>query len=376
MAPVPKVDEFSFVLLAGVLFIVIMMVVWTTPTQGPPVVTETHFDVSGNKGSTETLDFTIKSSEGLTSVNLTASGEMARWITFNKNDFDVASDSSTVVTATIKIPANASTGVYSGRVTIKSEGGTDSFSISLDVVYGEKDTSSRPIFLGDFSVSYSKGTDILDSREDVSVSNGLFSSRSLTLSGGLSDEQLSIVTGGSVYIVVSDTNQLADLMVSINGNEIYTKTVSSGEVFIPIDSNMIESSNTVKVEAGSPGWQFWTSTVYDISVAEFNVDYEGAFSKSFNVTLSDNEIANFKQFNLFYRVKEYDAPLSEMMIKVNNQIAYWDTPPLAYFDSDLSDDMFGNPLYLEEGENTVTFMFEEEAYYSIADAMLTVEYYV
>jgi hypothetical protein len=373
---VPKVDEFAFVLLAGLLFIIILAFVWTTPSQGPPFVEETHFDIIASRGSTKTFDFTIKSTEGLTSVNITAAGEIAKWMTFNKNDFDVASDDSTIVTATLKIPYNISDGTYSGRVNIKSAGGSDSFSVSLDIGEGGEEVSKRPISLGDFSVSYTQGTDIVDSRREVSVTNGLFSSRSITLSGVLTSEKLSIVTGGSIHLVIDDTNQAGSLIVSINNNEIYNQKVSAGEVFIPIDKGLIEASNTVKIKAGSPGMQFWTSTVYDILIAEFNVDYDGAFSKEFNITMSKNEVDNFKQFNLFYRVKDYNTPLSEMMIKVNNQIVYWDSPPLALFDMDLDEDMFGNPLYLQEGTNTISFMFEEEAYYNIADTMLYIEYYV
>lgn len=373
---VPKIDEFAFVLMAGVLFIFILAFAWTTPTEGPPILDKTHLEITASQGETTTFDFTVSSNTDLTSVNVTASGEIAKWMTFNKNDFDVEGDESTSVTTTLKIPSDISVGIYKGRVNVKSSGGTDTFSLSVDVVEERVETSTRPIFLGDFSVSYTKGTDVLDSREDVSVSNGYFSARSMALTGLITAEKLSITTGGSIHLLIEDTNKVGSLIVSINDHEIYNKIVSAGEIFIPIEKDLIERSNTVTVSAGLPGWKFWTSTVYNILAAEFSVDYDGAFAQTFNISMTKNEVDNFKQFNLYYRVRSYDVPLSDMMIKVNNQIVYWDTPPLAFFDMSLSEDMFGNPLYLSEGINTITFLFEEEAFYTIADAMLTIEYYV
>jgi hypothetical protein len=138
---------------------------------------------------------------------------------------------------------------------------------------------------------------------------------------------------------------------------------------------LIERSNIVTIKAGSPGWMFWSSAVYDIKYAKFNLDYEGIFTQAFNITLTKNEVDNFKRFNLFYRVKDYTQPLPELLIKVNNQVVYWSRPPLLILDRQFDEDMFGNPLFLNEGTNTVTFMFESNAAYAVTDAILTVEYY-
>jgi len=374
---VPKVDEFAFILLAGVLLIFILAFAWTTPTEGPPAVDETHFEITTDQGETATFDFTISSTTALTSINITAGGEIARWITFNKDDFDIERDESSTVTATLKIPSDVSLGIYRGRITVKGKGGRDTFSVAVDVVEERTETSTRPVSLGDFTVSYAKGTDVLDSREDVRVSNSYLSERTLALTGMITGEKLLIATSGSVHLIIEETNRAGNLIVLINGDEIYNKKVSAGEILIPIDTDLIETSNMVTIRAGSPGWKFWTGVVYKIKKAEFNVDYEGAFSQSFDISMTKNEVDNFKQFNLYFHVlpEGYSVPLPDLMIKVNNQIVYWDSPPLRFFDKSLKEDMFGNPLYLEEGMNTITFEFEEEAFYTPLDAMLTVEYY-
>ena len=379
MPALPKIDEFAFVLMAGVLLIFILAFAWTTPTEGPPVLSKTYLEITADQGETTTFDFSVSGTTALTSVNFTASGEIATWITFNKNDFDVQEGESTTVTATLKLPSDISVGIYNGHVNVKSSGGTDRFSISVDVVEERIETSTRVVpsneFPQEFSVSYSEGTDVLDSREDISVAKGYFSGRSMELTGLITAEKLSITTGGSVHLIIEDTNKIGSLIVSINGHEIYNKIVSAGEIFIPIEKNLIERSNIVTIGAGSPGWKFWTSTVYNIISAEFGVDYDGAFAQAYNISMTNKEVDNFKQFDLYYRVRGYDTPLADLMIKINNQVVYWDMPPLAFFDMSFDEDMFGNPLYLNEGTNTVTFLFEEEASYTMADAMLTIEYY-
>ncbi len=373
MAEVPKVDEFSFVLAAAVLFIFILGFAWTTPTESPPYVPQQTFELTVSPGERTSFDFTITGTPELTAVNLSASGEIKNWITFNKNNFDFVE--STTVTTTLDIPENTSEGLYTGRVYVVGRGGKDSFSVNVRVEGREREIASRAVSLGDFTVSYSEGTDIVDSDGDIKIYKSYFSSRELNLGGLIPSSRLSIVTGGNIHLIIEDTNSISDLIVELNGEEIYKRRVDIGEVFIPIEKDKIKGSNLITIRVGSPGAMFWATSFYRIKLAEFNIDYKGAFAKTFNITLSKNEVDNFKQFNIFYRVTDYTYPLPLMMIKVNNQIVYWDTPPLVLFNKKLKEDMFGNPLYLQEGTNTITFMFEENAAYTVADAMLTIEYY-
>lgn len=375
MAELPKVDEFSFVLMASVLFIFLMAFAWTTPSESAPYVKDTSFELSAAPGEKVKFDFTVSGVPRLTAVNLSASGAIRNWITFNKNNFDVAE--SDEVTVTVKVPSNATEGIHTGRVFIFGVGGKDQFSINIDVSGEKREMTSRPIPLGDFTVSYYDGTDIVDSKTDTTVSRSHFSTRSLTLMGALTEEKLSIVTGGSVRIVIEETNSLGSLIVEMNGKEIYRRRASAGEIIVPIDDSDIQKSNVITIKANPPGIMFWANTYYRIMTAEFNVDYQGAFAKEFDFALTEDEADNFRRFNLFYRVppRGYTAPLPDMMIKINNQIVFWEPPPLVLFDEQISEDMFGNPLYLETGTNTIMFMFEESAVYTIGDALLTVEYF-
>lgn len=375
MAAVPKIDEFAFVLLAGLIFIIIMVYMWTVPTQGPPVVKDSHFDLSSASGVSKTFEFQVTSSGGINGVNLTASGDVGKWITFDKNNFNVAPGSPTTVKATIKVPAWTPEGVYNGRVSVTGAGGSDSFSIALTISEQSTQILKRPVYLGDFEVSYNKGSEVISSKESFTVSNSMFSSESVTLSSLIEEDKLPIVSGGSIYMLVSDSNMAGDLVVFFNEEQVYSGRVSEGQILLDLDNYTMSKSNTLTVSAGSPGVQFWLTPFYDIDVLEFSVDYDGSFSKTFSVNMSKDEVENFKAFDLFFRVREYSKPLPDMMIKINNQIVYWESPPLGLFDDVLSEDMFGNPIYLQEGNNEITFMFEQDAYYELSDTMLTIEYY-
>lgn len=369
---VTKIDEFAFVLLAGVVMIFVLTFAWTTPMEWAPTVEPSSIDLSVQRGASKTFDLTIKGK--LTAVNLTATDEIKNWLAFDKKNFDVVD--SAIVTVTVKVPGAVSLGSYEGYVEVESVGGKETVYVKINVIEeAEEEAATRIIPLGDFSVSYSEGADTLDLKESVEVVNGYFASHEIVLVGILTDEKLSIVTDGYIQLIIESTNSAGDLIVLLNGEEIFRRRVGVGEVLIPIDKTLIRKSNSVTIAAGSPGWKFWMNTVHRLRSAKFVVNYKGAFSKQFTFSLDANEVANLKHLKLFYRVKRYSAVLPELMIKINGQIVYWETPPLAFFDDAFEEDMLGNKLQVNVGNNTITFLFEREAYYDIADAILTVVYW-
>ncbi|MFH1623213.1 MAG: hypothetical protein ABIA12_01700 [Candidatus Aenigmatarchaeota archaeon] len=371
----PKVDEFAFVLLAGMFLIGIFMFAWTTPEEGAPLVADTSFSLLMKPGETETFSFVVIGKTKLTALNLTSGGEMASWIKFNKNNFDVADQAT--VTVTVRAPLNITNGLYLGRVTITGNGGRDTFSINVEISdqTGNK-TSRKALNLGDFTVSYAKGTDTLVSKRDVQVSAGYLSSHHVTLTAVISDEMLDISTAASVDMVVGGTNGAGNLIVIFNDNELYNGAASEGQLSIPVSKSALKGSNLVTIKAAAPGLAFWSSTTYDLQSAKLMLSYDGAAPQTFDFTMSADQVSNFKRFALFYSVKDDTvAPVPDLKIKINNQIVYWKVPPLAYMDTTFKEDMFGNELNLNDGDNTITFSFDKNAYYSVSDAALTIEYY-
>jgi hypothetical protein len=378
MADAPKMDEFSFVLLAGLLLIFIMMFVWTTPTEGSPIIDESSFSLSGAPGDTLTLTFEIRSRMTLGSINLTTTGDAAKWVSFSKNDFSVTNQ--TTVTATVKIPRNIPYAIYNSRITATGIGGSDSFTISIDVSKASaRQTLTRIIpeeeFPGEFSVSYEKGTETVARKDDIQIYTGYLSNRAMTMMALVTEDRLSMTTGSELVLDIADTNGLGNLIVLVNDKAVYSRNAGAGEIRVPIDVGLLDTSNTITVRADTPGWLFWTNTIYSIRSARLDVDYEGIFSQSFNVTLENPEIEKFKDLSLFFRVVDHSENMPEMKIKVNNQIVYWEKPSLLILDRTFTSDMFGNALALREGANTVTFLFERNAQYSVTDALLKVDYW-
>ena len=371
MPEMPRIDEFAFILFGGVLFIVILMVLWSTPTETPPVFEPKTVELMVKQGGTGSFEIELEGK--FTGVNLTATGDIKNWVTFNKNNFDVYEKSK--VKVTVEVPESKPADYYSGRIIIESAGGTGQVSVVVEVIEETETVLSAPTVLGDFTVSYSKGTDTLDSKSDVTVSRGYLASSGLKLTGSISSDKLATVTDAYVDLDVQATNGVGSLIVLVNGVVVYNEVASTGTLSVPVNSSILGTSNTVEITASTPGFMFWTSTTYSLDTASFGINYKGDFSKTFNFELDSEKVGRFKSLGLSYRVTDYSTPLAEMMIKVNNRLVEWERPPMVLADYRFTEDIFGNSLYLVEGNNTISFSFDRQASYSVADAILTVYYY-
>lgn len=378
MPEVPKIDEFAFVLIGGVLMLIIMAILYSIPAEAPPQVSPLSFEKNAYRGSTMSFDLTINGTPvagkpALAGVNLTALGDIRRWISFNKQNFDVYEGDT--VKVTIKVPTSAELGHNRGRIEIEGAGGTKSIYVDIFVIDKGSAATSRPIFLDDFSVSYVSTGESLDERSNVEVTKSYFGEEPTSLVGIVDDENLEIVEDGYIQLIIQDTNSAGNLIVSMNDEELYNEMANRGEVMIPLTKEQILKSNDVEIKADTPGMTIWATTSYDIRSAVFYVNYEGAFAEDIEFTLNAEEVEYFKNFNLFFRVKTHSKTLPPLMIKINDQIVYWESPPLAFMDEAFSQDMFGNPLYLNEGTNTISFNFEREGFYDLGEPILTVHYY-
>jgi hypothetical protein len=368
-----RIDEFAFILLGGLVFIFLLMIMWSVPSEAPPVVQPTSVELAIRQGSTGSFDITFN--DTFSAINLTAHGEINNWLSFERQDFDIVDSGS--VGVTVKVPEDENEGFYTGRIRIESVGGESYVSVTVEVLEQTAEVISEPILppLGDFTVSYSEGTEVLDSKSTATVSKGYFSQKSLNLAGIMTKDRLSIVTDAYIELEIEDTNMAGDLVVKVNGETVYKDVTAVGTLTIPVDKELLGTSNIVEIKAGTPGWMFWTNTVYRLSSSTFGINYMGIFSESFDFDLTSTQVTNFKSLGLNYRVQDYNLPLSELMIKVNGQLVLWQRPPLTIGDYVFTEDVFGNELILNRGNNTISFSFEKEAYYSVADAILTVNYY-
>lgn len=363
-----RIDEFAIVLLAAVVLITILMVVWTTPTESPPSVQPTSIILSMSNGTTSSFQMTILGS--ITNVTLSAQGAFAPWVTFDQNDFDVLN--STVVTATVAVPNTTLPGIYEGSVVITSTGGQATVSVTV-AISNTISLSSTPMPLGSFTISFLNGTQIISSASNAIVSQGYFSSKPVVLSGTVNPTNLQAINSANLEFDVSDTNNLGNLQVFINGDKIFDSNVGRGTIDIPVPVADLQQYNTLEIQAGGPGFYFWANTIYELQNVQLSYSYQGQFSKQLQFSLNSNELSNFDHFQLSWLVQSYSLPAQPLAIAINNQVVYDQRPPLAALNQNFNQDVFGLPLSLGSN-NTIAFSFASPASLSVSNAVLTVWY--
>jgi hypothetical protein len=226
--------------------------------------------------------------------------------------------------------------------------------------------TARFFNLGDFTVSYSLGTDTLASKKNVEVSRGISSEKHVNLIGVTTNDKLAITTSGFIEILVEDTNGAGSLIVELNGNEVFNKVVGPGKVAIPLTKDQINDSNVVAIKAGGPGWRFWMSAVYQISSAKLGINFQGINFKTFNIVLTNDEISKFNFGEISFRVKSSSQAKNDLVIKINDKTIFGGIPSTNFVKQ------FGNEIYLSPDVNNVTFSVERTASYDLADVVLKI----
>jgi hypothetical protein len=363
MPEVPKIDEFVFVLLAGLILIIILTVGWTSIYQ--VAVTPTEKTLTIARGSS--ASFAMHLNGTATSVNLTGSGEIASWLSFSKNNFDVSG--STDVLVTVAVPYYAQLKPYNGKVEVNFAEGKKTVSVTVNVSTVTVAEISRRVFgPEDFTVSYTVGTETVSQKRRFIVEKSLFVDHSASFKGVLTPEKLSMVTGGFIELIIYDTNSEGNLVVEFNGKEVFNDKADIEKVSITLDKEQIQGTNTAVVKAGSPGWKFWANNYYDIESAKFGIDYEGISFKDFSLTLDSKDLEDFTLGRISFRVRNYDInKLNDMIIKINGYTAFKGVPSLTYFST-----TFGSEIPLHAGSNTISFSVEREASYDLTDVTLTI----
>lgn len=362
-----KFDEFALVLLGGFILIGILMIALLTPPEFAPEAEPAEISIALQNGTSGSFELNI--SGKITNVTLRATGEIREWLKFSETKFDLIIDHR-IVDVTVNVPASASAGKHEGTIIVKGSGGEVKVPVTIDVSVAKR-LVSKPIILGDFTVSFVSGSKVIDSKENVFVSKGYFSSQQQNLIGVVDDRELPIITGGVVQLLIEETNRFGNLIVTFNGVKIYDQKTNIGEVLIPIDASMIKKTNTVEIKAGNPGFFFWGNTVYKLRSVKFSIDFRGTLSKEFEFSMQQNEIDNFDHFQLTYTVKDSSVTLPPLFVAINNQTIFSSVPDKKFFNRNFVTDTSGRKLQLF-GENKILFEFREEAFYDISNAVLTV----
>jgi len=217
--------------------------------------------------------------------------------------------------------------------------------------------ASRTIFLGqDFTITYSAGEKSVASLGGE-VSRGVFS--------GIGDKTIDFQVPNTadisecvIKLKIWNTNHYGNLIISINGKEIYRGFPNIGEKTISFGKDILEGSNTLEVEAENSGWRFWAPTVYifDMNV---NVNYLGRKTRSFTFDISENELTNTNRARLLiFGTREGRGNLN---VRLNGVEIY---SGLTTVYTDFAVDA------LEIGNNTLDLSTEPDTTYNISSAQI------
>jgi hypothetical protein len=222
------------------------------------------------------------------------------------------------------------------------------------------------ITLGDFTVSYSIGTETIDSKNNFDVYKSYFDEKSSNLLGSISDDKLSILKGATLTITVDETNNLGPLIVLVNGVEVYRNNFPVGTQIIPIDKSLLKSSNVVSITTDFSSWMFWRRSYYHIKSAKFEIQYQGSSFKDFTFYLDEKEFNKFKFGKLTFTLNpEGASTTNNLLIKINNERFFYGIPPLISFSKEIT------KPFLRLGNNKISFSVDPTATYNLQDVTLT-----
>ena len=359
-----KIDEFAFILLAGLLFIIILTVAWSSLPKPTLEVSPEFISLVAVRGSTAKATLFLNGSAS--NVTLKAKGDIANWVKFSKNQFPLAQ--ATEITLTFYIPYSVEFGTYSGNIEIEFDGERKAIPVTLDVVEREAE-AYRSFKLGDFSVSYFSGREILASKSDFEVVKGYFADYPSTLVASVDEEMLSILKSGFISLAIEEANSAGNLAIKFNDEIVFNEKTGAGEIKIPIEKEKIKSSNVIKLEAGLPGWKFWMNTVYKIKSLEFGINYEGINFKQSTFSLKQEEIDNFKWGKVIFQLKNRTGE-GNLIIKINGEEVYRGVPEVSV------GGLFG--VYFSEiplnKTNEILFSTEKASTYELGRVTLTIAY--
>jgi len=212
---------------------------------------------------------------------------------------------------------------------------------------GRISESSRTVTLGvDFTVSYSFGEkDVLSFGGEVN--SGLFSNLEQRQEFDVAD--VGDVTEGTISMKLWNSNYYGNLLVYINGEQIYSGAPPVGDKTISFDGKVLKANNIIEVKAENSGWKLWAPTVYIFDM-DISVSYESRKMQSFDFELTNMEVDNLSRARLLIFGTRDGA--GDLDVKLNGKEIYSGRTPI-YTDFAIDNFIAGiNKLDLSTEANT------------------------
>jgi hypothetical protein len=361
-----KLDEFAFVLLAGLVVIIVMLLVWGVPSPTQiPIVSPTSKTLSVARGSSDYFLLEINVTSEL--VTLEAKGTIKDWIEFSDNDFEAKGLTS--VKVTVNVPQAADERDYHGSIVVETkEGGEATIPLTITVRSVEEKIGkevSRTVYIGDFTISFTKGEEVIKTERDVEIKKSLSEDKKFSMSARI-EQDMNLVTEGKITLDIFYTNYEGNLVVKFNNEVVYDDRVMPGELIIPVQKKLLKPYNVIEISSSRPWWKFWTASVYQFERVEFSIDMFGDIKKTEVFEVFRDEITNFVEGTVDFYVNSYDGP-GDLTVSINDYKIY-EGRRRGHFSLSFNFADVG----LVKGLNTITFSTEEGTTYEIEKAKIII----
>lgn len=222
---------------------------------------------------------------------------------------------------------------------------------------GGTKSSSKTVDIGqNFVVMFLQGENNITHLSGES-SQGLFGKTSQKTSFPLGD--YTDASEGIIKLKVWNSNYYGNLLIYINGGQVYRGTPQIGDNVISFDGSALKANNTIEIESESSGWKIWAPTVY-IFDADLSVNLVGKKTHTFSFDLTNSEVANVNRGRLLV-FGTRSSGNGNLNVVLNGVEVYSGLTPIY---TDFAIDNF------KAGNNTLELSTEQNTAYNITSAQI------
>ena len=361
-----RIDEFAFILLAGLAFILIFAF-FSQTVVSDIIVEPSSINAKLVEGSFKTFIITIKSNSS--NVSIDVEGNLKPYLTLDSTSFDVFGEREVRMFFDAK-----RAGKFTGKLIVKNPYKEFIVPVNIEVVKEEdveRLMTQDIIPLGSFNIILEENTTktLVEEKLVELITTG-FESNYLTLEFSLMPEldRKSLV----LELEIEDYNGVAPLIVEFNGETVYDDVPQKTQLQIVLSEDLVNyDNNVIKIYADLPPIP-WQQNYYKIKNAKIQAKIIQKPEVMFNFNLSEKQANNFLKLKIEFLARENEV--QQLYISLNNQLLYASKPPLVAFSKTFDKDLFGNPLFVRTDNNELKIRLEEPGKLTATNANIYIYY--
>jgi hypothetical protein len=223
----------------------------------------------------------------------------------------------------------------------------------------------RNIRIGDVSVSYQVGSEVLTRRTNLEIRKGLLEDEHENM-GAEIIRDMNLITDGFITLQVLDTNSEGNLVIEFNDQVIFEEKTEEGKIDIPIQKSLLKEYNVIGISTTGSGWKFWSNSYYVLDKVEFGINYFGRLEQEEVFTVYEKELENFQSGLVSFYVEDAQGG-GDLIIEINGYEILRTTPSGTVNEAfELFD------VGLVKGTNTITFSTEQGSSYILDNVNIVI----